>query len=112
MMYLLKLVCNRHHSFDCTYSFGLCTCSDNQHSISILSWSSSWSLWIHNCVGVGSSCVVFTSYRKMKMSTLFVCFLMILGCGSTTSADATERGLSYVATAIVVSAVIRAFFNK
>lgn len=32
--------------------------------------------------------------------------------GDVTSSDPTERGLSYVAAAIVVSAGIRAIFNK
>lgn len=37
--------------------------------------------------------------------------LMLLACNSE-SGDPTERGLSYVASAIVASAIIRALFNK
>lgn len=42
--------------------------------------------------------------------------LMLTGCagslGRVDATDPTERGLSYVAAAIVTAAVIRAFFNK
>ena len=40
----------------------------------------------------------------------------LAGCagatGNVSASDPTERGLSYVAAAIVTAAVIRAFFNK
>lgn len=41
-------------------------------------------------------------------------FLLLASCsaGNTASGDPTERGLSYVAGAIISAAVIRAFFNK
>lgn len=42
--------------------------------------------------------------------------LMLVGCagatGNVSATDPTERGLSYVAAAIVTAAIIRAFFNK
>lgn len=40
--------------------------------------------------------------------------LFLFGCAGKgeQSSDPTERGLSYVAGAIMTSAVIRAFFNK
>ncbi|MFA7100694.1 MAG: hypothetical protein WC196_02885 [Bacilli bacterium] len=59
--------------------------------------------------------------RKAKNYWLFLfltALLFITGCAGATgvqglnSTDATERGLSYVAAAIVTSAVIRAFCNK
>lgn len=47
---------------------------------------------------------------------LFIAASLLTACGSplgnATAADPTERGLSYVAGAIVTAAVIRAFFNK
>ena len=48
---------------------------------------------------------------------LLVCMLILAtGCagalGKTNAQDPTERGLSYVAAAIVTNAVLRAFFNK
>lgn len=49
------------------------------------------------------------------MRALALLFLLS-GCagatGNISATDPTERGLSYVAAAIVTSAVIRAFFNK
>lgn len=43
-------------------------------------------------------------------------FFIVAGCtgsmGNTAATDPTERGLSYIAAAIVTSAIIRAFFNK
>lgn len=42
---------------------------------------------------------------------LFVSGCNCAACGNTASADPTERGLSYVAAAIVLSAVIRALAN-
>ena len=45
-----------------------------------------------------------------------VCIALLPGCsgalGNITANDPTERGLSYVAAAIVTNAVLRAFFNK
>lgn len=42
--------------------------------------------------------------------------LLLTGCqgatGNISATDPTERGLSYIAAAIVTAAVIRAFFNK
>lgn len=42
--------------------------------------------------------------------------LLLSGCagslGNISATDPTERGLSYVAAAIVTAAIIRAFFNK
>ena len=42
--------------------------------------------------------------------------LVLTGCagatGNVAATDPTERGLSYVAAAIVTAAVIRALFNK
>ena len=62
---------------------------------------------------------------KRKMATAVAvacsavfCCIVLTGCAGatgakgTTSADPTERGLSYIAAAIVTSAVLRAFFNK
>jgi hypothetical protein len=45
------------------------------------------------------------------------CVLLLLtGCagatGNLSASDPTERGLSYVAAAIVTAAIIRALFNK
>lgn len=41
---------------------------------------------------------------------------LLSGCvgavGNTSSTDPTERGLSYVACAIVLAAVLRALFNR
>jgi len=49
----------------------------------------------------------------MKVLLLFV---LLAGCdgatGDPTAKDPTERGLSYLAAAIVTSAVLRAIFNK
>lgn len=45
-----------------------------------------------------------------------VVLLLLSGCagatGNVSATDPTERGLSYVAAAIVTAAVIRALFNK
>jgi hypothetical protein len=42
--------------------------------------------------------------------------LLLVGCagatGNMNATDPVERGLSYVAAAIVTAAIIRAFFNK
>ena len=42
--------------------------------------------------------------------------LLLTGCqgatGNISATDPTERGLSYIAAAIVTAAVIRVFFNK
>lgn len=40
--------------------------------------------------------------------------LLLTGCDvmAKNDMDATERGLSYVASAIVLSAIFRAFFNE
>lgn len=50
------------------------------------------------------------------MYALFVVLLLSSGCagatGNIAASDPTERGLSYVAAAIVTSAVLRALFNK
>ena len=50
----------------------------------------------------------------MKRTYLFICLITLSGCetwnaafGNHNALDPTERGLSYVATAIVVSAIIR-----
>ena len=43
-----------------------------------------------------------------------LCLLMVSCAGATgdiSASDPTERGLSYVAAAIITAAVIRAFFN-
>lgn len=49
------------------------------------------------------------------MRALFL-LLPLAGCsgalGNINAIDPTERGLSYVACAIVTAAIIRAFFNK
>lgn len=54
----------------------------------------------------------FAMYKLL----LFIFVSVISGCagslGQINATDPTERGLSYVAAAIVTSAVIRAFFNK
>ncbi len=51
-----------------------------------------------------------------KTQRLYALLLLFLswGCsaGNMTSADPTERGLSYVAAAILTSALVRALFNK
>jgi hypothetical protein len=53
---------------------------------------------------------------KLRLICLSVGLLAMCGCagatGNMSASDPTERGLSYVAAAIVTSAVIRAFFNK
>lgn len=50
------------------------------------------------------------------MKYLVVLSAFLFGCtgalGNVGSADPTERGLSYIAAAIVTSAVIRAIFNR
>ncbi len=47
---------------------------------------------------------------------LIIIFLFITGCAGSTgdisSDNPTERGFSYVAAAIITSAVIRAIFNR
>jgi hypothetical protein len=47
---------------------------------------------------------------------VFALAVLLGGCsgatGNITAIDATERGLSYVAAAIVTAAVIRAIFNR
>ena len=55
--------------------------------------------------------------RGIMYKSLPVFFLLLLtGCagslGKINATDPTERGLSYVAAAIVTGAVIRAVFNK
>lgn len=58
------------------------------------------------------------SVRRGDMSSLgqTVVLLLLSGCagatGNVSATDPTERGLSYVAAAIVTAAVIRALFNK
>ena len=51
----------------------------------------------------------------MKLAVALV-FLVLTGCdgatGKISSSDPTERGMSYIASAIVSAAVIRAIFNK
>lgn len=51
--------------------------------------------------------------RKLLLVLPFVAF-MSAGCsfGNEAASDPTERGLSYVAGAIVTAAVIRALFNQ
>lgn len=54
---------------------------------------------------------------KDKLILLAVALMLALAgcqgaCGNIEAKDATERGLSYVALAIITSAVIRAIFNK
>lgn len=50
------------------------------------------------------------------MLKVVILALVLAGCNGATGRidanDPTERGLSYVAAAIVTSAVIRAIFNK
>jgi hypothetical protein len=50
------------------------------------------------------------------MRVLVLALLLLAGCagatGSPRASDPVERGLSYVAAAIVTSAVLRAVFNK
>lgn len=50
------------------------------------------------------------------MNKLIFFMFSISGCsgslGRIDAQDPTERGLSYIAVAIVTSAIIRAFFNK
>jgi hypothetical protein len=50
---------------------------------------------------------------RIGVSALIV---LLAGCsgatGNVDATDPTERGLSYIAAAIVTAAVIRAFFNK
>lgn len=52
----------------------------------------------------------------MKIALTFLLLLSLYGCSGATgniSADnATERGCSYIAAAIITSAVLRALFNK
>jgi len=45
------------------------------------------------------------------MSWLIIVILLLSNCGATDSVDPTERGLSYVATAIVFAAILRACTN-
>jgi hypothetical protein len=51
----------------------------------------------------------------MKKTIPYLMFLLV-GCagatGNLSASDPTERGLSYIAAAIVTAAVLRAFFNK
>ena len=53
---------------------------------------------------------------EMKTFSFLLLSLWLVGCtgamGNVTAVDPTERGLSYVAAAVVTAAVIRAFFNK
>ena len=46
----------------------------------------------------------------------YAALLLLAGCAGATgnmqATDPTERGLSYVAAAIVTAAIIRAIFNK
>jgi len=48
------------------------------------------------------------------MIQIILIFLLTLGCtaGNIGSSDPTERGLSYIAGAILTAAVMRAIFNK
>jgi len=50
------------------------------------------------------------------MRKIILLMFLLTGCAGATgkmdASDPTERGLSYVAAAIVTSAVIRAFCNK
>lgn len=52
----------------------------------------------------------------MRKIWISISVAMLSGCagatGNITATDPVERGLSYVAAAIVTAAVIRAFFNK
>ena len=52
----------------------------------------------------------------MKAIVLIGVYLFLTGCagalGQVDATDPTERGLSYIAAAIVTSAVLRAIFNK
>jgi hypothetical protein len=50
----------------------------------------------------------------MKSLIFLLSIIALSGCavGNTQSSDPTERGLSFVAGAIIVSAIIRAIFNK
>lgn len=54
--------------------------------------------------------------RNKLIIMVGVCAMALVGCagalGKTNSTDPTERGLSYVAAAIVTNAVLRAIFNK
>ena len=49
---------------------------------------------------------------KLILFFMFICFFMISCAGiyAENSSDPTERGLSYVAGAIIANAVIRAIF--
>ena len=53
--------------------------------------------------------------RQSALTLLFAGFLLS-GCsgatGDVSAKDPVERGLSYVAAAIVTNAVLRGFFNK
>lgn len=50
------------------------------------------------------------------MKKIIMLMFLLSGCsgaiGNKDASDPTERGLSYVAAAIVTSAIIRAFCNK
>ena len=53
---------------------------------------------------------------RVRSILLLAVPFILSGCagatGNMSASDPTERGLSYVATAIVTGAVLRAFFNK
>jgi len=57
-----------------------------------------------------------TLYLRVRLLLLSAVPFILSGCdgatGNVEASDPTERGLSYVATAIVTGAVIRALFNK
>ena len=57
-----------------------------------------------------------TSRTKILILISAILMAGLMACdgatGNTRATDPTERGLSYIAAAIVTSAVLRAIFNK
>jgi hypothetical protein len=53
---------------------------------------------------------------KLQIALAVLVLGLIIGCagstGNVTATDPTERGLSYIAAAIVTNGVLRAVFNK
>ncbi len=51
--------------------------------------------------------------KYLKIAFLALCLTGCVGaCGAPGAADPTERGLGYIAAAIVVGAILRALLNK
>jgi hypothetical protein len=57
-----------------------------------------------------------TKLYYLSAALILLCCAVITGCsgatGNISAGDPVERGCSYIAAAIVTSAVLRALFNK